>query len=101
MRFRLREKDGNGNPVGVHLMGKVVNGRFSRRVMPGEIVESNEPLDQLFKNKFEKLDGDVPEPTKPSKPVHEDDPIEQRVKAVRSVAEAVSAGPKGKGQSRK
>ena len=62
-RFRLMERDAAGNKVGCHFMGKVVRGVFTTVVKPGQIVESDEPLDQLFRNKFQRLDdGPKPEP---------------------------------------
>ena len=62
MRFRLKTDDGNGNRTGKHLMGPVRNRKFRRTVLPGEVVESDQPLDQLFKNKFERIDDATPKP---------------------------------------
>ncbi len=61
--FRLMTRDRHGLKVGSHSMGPVENGVFSRVVRPGEIIESEQPLDTLFRNKFEKIRDDVtPEP---------------------------------------
>jgi hypothetical protein len=65
-RFRLMEKDNQGNKIGPHSMGPVVRGRFSKRFVAGSIIESDQPLDQVFRGKFVKLDdGPSPEPAEP------------------------------------
>lgn len=63
-RYRLMLKDAAGNRTGSHSMGPVgKNRRWARVVKPGEIVESDQPLDELFRNKFERLpDGPMVEP---------------------------------------
>lgn len=67
-KFRLMEKDAQGNKTGRHCMGPVVKGHFSRIVRPGEVIESNDPLDVLFKNKFERLPDATPEPEPEAEP---------------------------------
>lgn len=64
MRFRLMTKDASGNKAGVHHMGPVnpKTRRWAKTIRPGEIVESDEPLDELFRNKFERLPDITPEP---------------------------------------
>jgi hypothetical protein len=71
MRFRLTEKDAAGNRTGPHFLGPdKKNGKFAKVVKPGEIVEFDQHLDVLFKNKFERLGiavvepAEVPEKTK-------------------------------------
>jgi hypothetical protein len=66
MKFRLMEKDAQGNKTGSHSQGKVVRGRFSERYRAGDIITTDEPLDKLFRGKFERLDGGPsPEPAEP------------------------------------
>lgn len=69
MRFRLMEKDAVGNRTGAHYMGPVKLGKFSKVVRPGEIIESDKPLDEVYRNKFERLHDPTPEPseTKPKR----------------------------------
>ncbi len=67
--YRLMTRDRHGLKVGSHSMGPVVGGVFSRVVRPGEIIESEQPLDQLFRNKFERVHDDVtPEPEPQAEP---------------------------------
>ncbi len=67
-RFRLMERDAMGNKVGPHSVGPVVNGRFAKTYKAGDVIESDRPLDQVFRGKFERLDGPSPEPEAESKP---------------------------------
>ncbi len=60
--YRLMTRDRHGLKVGKHSMGPVEGGVFSRVVKPGEIIESEQPLDQLFRNKFERVHDVTPEP---------------------------------------
>ncbi len=64
MRFRLRQTDDMGNKTGKHCMGTPTKGNhFPTIIKPGQIVESDQPLDQIFHNKFERLpDESEPEP---------------------------------------
>ena len=62
MKFRLMQKDASGNKTGPHNIGPVVNGRFAKTVRPGEIVESDSPLDERFRNKFERVSDATPTP---------------------------------------
>jgi hypothetical protein len=62
MKFRLMTTDKMGNKVGGHSQGKVKNGRFSEHYERGQILESDRPLDTLFRGKFERLDGPSPAP---------------------------------------
>jgi len=97
--FRLKERDADGNKVGHHLVPPIVNGRFTK-ILPGSIIESSVDLVERFPNKFELVGGDsTPEP----QPVEsKGDPMEQRVKAARGVAqEFAQHGLKSKGRSRK
>jgi len=60
-RYRLMEKDNMGNKIGPHSCGKVVRGRFTEHYLPGQIVESDMPLDKLFRGKFERVsDSNAP-----------------------------------------
>ncbi len=67
MRFRLMERDNQGNKTGPHSMGKVVRGKFSEKYKRGDIITTDEPLDTLFRGKFERLDGGGPSP-EPAEP---------------------------------
>ncbi len=67
--YRLMTRDRHGLKVGSHSMGPLVGGTFSRVVKPGEIIESEQPLDQLFRNKFEKIADPTPEPEPQAEPV--------------------------------
>src|SRR5512146_2893247 len=53
MKFRLREKDPVGNKIGTHQCG-------DRLYRAGEVVESERPLDKLFRNKFDKVPDATP-----------------------------------------
>jgi hypothetical protein len=57
VKFKLTEQDGQGNKTGVHRIG-------AERYHAGDIIESDIPLDDLFRNKFER----VPDNTPASKP---------------------------------
>ncbi len=61
MRFRIVERDAMGNRGGPHSQGPVKHGGFSEHYVAGQIVESDRPLDELFRGKFERL-GSQPEP---------------------------------------
>ncbi len=63
MRFRLMEKDAQGNRTGKHLVGGMVGGKFKgRKYKAGDVVESDRPLDTLFRGKFIRLpDAEPPE----------------------------------------
>lgn len=67
-KFRIIERDRMGNKGGGHSCGKVVNGRFTEHYTAGQIVESDRPLDQTFRGKFERLDGKSSEPEAEPKP---------------------------------
>lgn len=53
MKFRITEKDNQGNITGPHRTG-------NKRYRAGQIVESDQPLDRLFKNKFELVPDNIP-----------------------------------------
>ena len=53
MKFRLSVEDRQRNKTGAHLIG-------NRLYHAGEVVESDRPLDKLFKNKFEKVAASTP-----------------------------------------
>ena len=57
-KYRLKTNDGHGNKIGRHCIGPIVNGHFSQTVQPGSIIESDQPLDQLFRNKFELISNE-------------------------------------------
>ncbi|MBN1362562.1 MAG: hypothetical protein JW993_18335 [Sedimentisphaerales bacterium] len=62
-RFRLTLKDPAGNRTGphvFHLGGRGGNMR-RRKIHAGQIVESDEPLDQLFRGKFIRLSDPAPQ----------------------------------------
>jgi hypothetical protein len=55
-RFRMAVQDAAGNKTGLHRIGdKIFHG--------GDVVVSDEPLDRLFKNKFERIDYIIPPAT--------------------------------------
>lgn len=53
MKFRLKEKDDQGNKIGAHRDGSV---RYHR----GDIIESDKPLDEILRNKFERVAESTP-----------------------------------------
>lgn len=61
-KYRLMERDSAGNRTGIHFFpgtARTLDGKAAvatKVIKPGEVLESDEPLDQLFRNKFEKLD---------------------------------------------
>lgn len=63
-RFRLTLKDASGNKTGPHHMGPVhpKTRRWAKVIKPGEVVETDQPLDELFRGKFERLPDLKPEP---------------------------------------
>ena len=52
-RYRLKEQDGQGNKTGMHRVG-------NRRYRAGQTLESDQPLDKLFKNKFDRVEDTAP-----------------------------------------
>ena len=57
MKFRMTKSDNQGNKTGVHRVG-------NEKYHAGDVIESDQPLDVLFRNKFER----VPDSTKVSEP---------------------------------
>jgi len=66
-RFRLTTTAAAGNRTGQHVIPQP-DGKPSKVIRPGEVIESDKPLDKLFRNKFERLGGDVTEPEPEAKP---------------------------------
>jgi hypothetical protein len=53
MKFRLTESDNQGNKTGLH--------RIENQIyQAGDVIESDRPLDVMFRNKFERVSDDTP-----------------------------------------
>ncbi len=53
MKFELLEKDDAGNRVGPHQVGNQI-------FRAGQVLESDAPLDQIFRNKFKRVHDNTP-----------------------------------------
>jgi hypothetical protein len=85
MKFQLMEKDSVGNKTGTHRIG-------AKRYCAGEVMESNDPLDTLFRNKFVK----VPDSTPVSPGITLKVPGQKKVKPVSALGTAeVLVGERG------